>query len=686
MSLEKEHLLNRQVQFIYLMMFLLSLALLTVFVLRDKATDELNNRVQQLGYARQDFDAGVLHILLAGTDISAWQTELGTERFRQALQSLNELGLRYASDNSQIAELLDEIKVGFSQLLAENPQDKVRLSESILSCRMKFEKLDSYFRTRIIHEKGKNRVWFNATVFTAIILVICLLISLYRNDRKRALYQKQLYDSQYYLSLIADNINEVFWLKNAQTNELLYLSSTFETLWQLPVSDVQANPDIWLQRVHADDKKTVLEAIDQSNLDSVSVDFRIVLSDGEIKWVRNRLTPVTTIMDSDEVIKLIIVIESDITQTKLLNDKLNVAQKLESLGKLTGGIAHDFNNLLTVIMGNAQLIKDAVPAHAQLAELIIKAAERGASLNRQLLAFASQQQLQPERINMSLLIPDTLALLRSVVGKDIEINFSESEPNICCLADTGQLQNAIINLCLNAREAMPDGGEISVELAISGKSNFVKLIISDNGQGIADDILPHIFEPFFTTKSDVKGTGLGLSMVYGFVKQSGGEIHVASCLNHGSTFTLFLPLCPVNFTNEKYIASGRQTSKERVLIVEDDPLVRKSILQMLEGADYSVTAVEHANTALELLTKEPSVNILVSDVRMPGPIDGIQLANIVRNKFPETKILLMSGYVCNVKHKDADFADFAFLAKPFCKKQLTDMLVKLSDHTDDVML
>ncbi|SNY45901.1 His Kinase A (phospho-acceptor) domain-containing protein [Arsukibacterium tuosuense] len=675
----------RRLELIYLAIFVLSVLLLGLFILRDHAVRQLNQQLQTLHYARQDFDAGALHILLADTSLVQWQREVGQQRFAQALASLLEIASEHVNSRSSLQQEILQIKQSMELLLSLSTAPEAELSQQIIRLRLNIEQLYTLLNAELQRELKNSRYWFLSLVFSAILLVAGLFITLLRTERKRARFHKELYDSEHRLSLIADNIDEVFWLKNAETGELLYLSSTFEKLWQLPVRDIHANPDIWLQRVHPDDRQSVHEAIAQSRLQSVSVDFRIVQPDDEIKWVCDRLFPVSTFNDNNEVIQLIIVIESDITQAKLLNEKLSIAQKLESLGKLTGGIAHDFNNLLTVIMGNAQLINDLLLPDSPLSEiaaLIVKAAERGASLNRQLLAFASKQQLKPEKIDVCELLSDMQHLLRRTMGDSIRIDYQPCPNDVYCFVDAGQLQNALINLCINAKDAMPAGGTISISLQRSDDNNYAVIHVADTGEGIADSVLPHIFEPFFTTKAKQKGSGLGLSMVYGFVKQSGGNIKVKSLKSQGSCFTLLLPLCTdsENAGSIENVLEQPLKAGKKLLLVEDDDMVRDSVLQMLGNTDYSVVSAANADSGLALLNEHLDFDIMLTDIIMPGQLNGIALADYVQQHFPEIAIILTSGYVGDLQQQYSSFASYAFLAKPFSKTQLLTALAQLETH------
>lgn len=678
MSPKAESLFMRRIQWIYVTLFLLSMIMLSVFVIRGDTERDLNAQFQTLHDARENFDAGVLHVLLSDTNLSQWQIQIGKERFQQAMKSLQTIATDHVSNDKFFEDELTKASLELELLLGVNPADKIALSQQILNFRMTLKKLQTNFRIRLTEDLNKTVYWFIGALSIATFLVLGLFFSLFQNEKKRSLFHQQLASSQRHLSLITENIDEVFWLKDARTNQLLYVSSAFERLWELPLSQLHQAPDSLWKQVHPDDMSLVQNAMTQCSPEAMSLEYRILLANQHIKWVSARILPISADDGHGVLSQLVIIIETDITQTKLLHEQLSSTQKLESLGKLTGGIAHDFNNLLTVVMGNAQLIQDLIPADSPLSEiaaLIVKAVERGTSLNRQLLAFASKQQMKPEKIDMYELLEEMMQLLRRTLRKSIRMEFNCGCSNLFCMVDAGLLQNAIINLCINAKDAMPSGGTISINLKLSEDKNFVLLQISDNGEGIDEKILPHIFEPFFTTKLKHKGSGLGLSMVYGFVQQTGGDIQVTTEKGVGTSFTLTIPVSPENLL----IADTNKvpdTSIKSVLFVEDDVMVRESVLQMLKGGDYKIIVADNADQALDLINQN-YFDIVFSDIVMPGRLNGIALADYVRQNFSYTHILLTSGFVRDLPQQYPSFSSYNFLPKPFSKAALLNALQQL---------
>ena len=367
------------------------------------------------------------------------------------------------------------------------------------------------------------------------------------------------------------------------------------------------------------------------------------------------------------------------------------AQKMEAVGQLTGGIAHDFNNILTVITGTIDILAEAVTHNRQLTEitgLIRDAAERGASLTRHLLAFARKQPLQPSDVDVNALMVDTIELLRPTIGDHVDIDFRPMPDLPHALVDANQLVTAIINLALNARDAMPKGGRLTIETRtaelkpsdVHGHDGlaagvYVVIALIDNGQGIAEADLAKVFEPFFTTKDVGKGTGLGLSMVYGFVKQSGGHIKIYSEEGHGTTIKLYLPPARGQAEVEAPAPEPPRRGSEVILVVEDDQLVRNYVVTQLGSLGYKTIAVPDSRAALALVDKGEKFDLLFTDVIMPGGMNGRQLADEVRKRRPGLKVLYTSGYTENaiVHHGRLD-EGVLLLAKPYRKAQLASML------------
>ena len=344
-----------------------------------------------------------------------------------------------------------------------------------------------------------------------------------------------------------------------------------------------------------------------------------------------------------------------------LEEQLHQAQKMEAIGSLTGGMAHDFNNLLSIIIGNADLLRDLELGHVEADELtgdVLDAALRGADLTRRLLAFARQQPLCPRRVDVNQLVSEITRLLSRTLSENIEFGLSLS-PEVCPLiADPAQLEAAITNLATNARDAMPRGGRLAISTAncrldadralqdaevVPGV--YVMIEVRDTGSGMTPEVMRRIFEPFFTTKEPGKGTGLGLSMVFGFIKQSGGHVTVSSEPSAGTTFRLFLPQA----TQEPVMASEAAPQKlvhgggETVLVVEDNEALRRVVVRQLNSLGYRVLEAKQAEDALEVMELE-SIDVLLTDIVLPGGKDGVELARQARRRWPSIAVVFSSGF------------------------------------------
>jgi signal transduction histidine kinase len=369
------------------------------------------------------------------------------------------------------------------------------------------------------------------------------------------------------------------------------------------------------------------------------------------------------------------------------------AQKMEAVGQLTGGVAHDFNNILTVITGTIEILGEAVkdrPQLAQITDMISAAAARGADLTRHLLAFARRQPLQPRNTDVNALVIDAARLLRPTLGEQIEIESMLAHDSAPALIDPSQLSTAILNLALNARDAMPDGGKLTLETrnvvldenypSMTSEikpGNYVMIAVSDTGEGIPGSLLDKVFEPFFTTKEVGKGSGLGLSMVYGFVKQSNGHIKIYSEESHGTTVKLYLPAAagvPDALAAEAGI-SGGEHGGESILIVEDDALVREYVVTQISRFGYHTMAAGNAAEALALIDGPERFDLLFTDVIMPGGLNGRQLATEALKRRPDLKVLYTSGYTENaiVHHGRLD-AGVLLLPKPYLSSDLARMI------------
>ena len=389
----------------------------------------------------------------------------------------------------------------------------------------------------------------------------------------------------------------------------------------------------------------------------------------------------------------------DLTETEQTEEQLRQAQKMEAVGQLTGGIAHDFNNILMVVMANVESLEDEhelAPEILERVKGIAKAADRASDLTRQLLTFSRKQALRPQRTNINDLVANIGALLRRTLGAQIEIEALLSEDLWDAEIDRAQLDSALVNLCINARDAMPDGGRLLIETQnvtldedyVSDHrevdaGDYARLSVTDTGAGMPPEVLNKVFEPFFTTKGMGKGTGLGLSMVYGFIKQSKGHISIYSEVGAGTSIKLYLP----RSTSAKSDLAPRQTpdlpkGTESILVVDDDELVRAIVVKQLKSLGYDATEApdgQQGLAAVEALSKP--FDLLLTDVIMPGPINGKTLAEKVQKNWPGTKVVFMSGYTENaiVHHGQLD-AGVLLLSKPFRKSDLAQMVRQALDQ------
>jgi PAS domain S-box-containing protein len=384
----------------------------------------------------------------------------------------------------------------------------------------------------------------------------------------------------------------------------------------------------------------------------------------------------------------------DITDRIAAEERLRQAEKMEAVGQLTGGIAHDFNNILTVITGTIEILSEAVAKEPQLAaitRMIDDAAARGADLTQHLLAFARKQPLQPRNTDVNTLLVDTVKMLRPTLGEQINIETVFDDEACIAAVDPNQLTTAIINLALNARDAMPEGGKLMLETGsayldenYSGlhgdvqPGRYTLIAVSDSGTGIPAGMLDKVFDPFFTSKGPGKGTGLGLSMVYGFVKQSSGHIKIYSEEGHGTTIKMYLPPgSGALAARERSAAPAVQGGHETILVVEDDQLVRAYVLAQLHSLGYVTLDAGNAAEALAIAEAGHEFDLLLTDVIIPGAMNGRQLANELARSKPDLKVLFTSGYTENaiIHHGRLD-SGVLLLAKPYRKSDLAVMVRK----------
>ncbi len=398
---------------------------------------------------------------------------------------------------------------------------------------------------------------------------------------------------------------------------------------------------------------------------------------------------------------------SDITDRKEREERLRESQRMEAIGKLTGGIAHDFNNLLAVIMGNLELLVERLgsPEQSRLAKRALHAAERGAMLTQRLLAFSRRQALHPETVDMNELVRNVADLLNRSLSENIDFDLRMEEDLWRCRVDPAQMENALLNLVLNARDAMPDGGTVCVSVGnfrfqetgsvphghgdMLPAGDYVRLVVSDNGCGMSEQVMERVFEPFYTTKSVGKGTGLGLSMVYGFVRQSGGAIYVDSTLGEGTTVTIYLPramqgeapCAPRKDTAPLWLGNG-----ELVLLVEDDASVRELTRSQLVALGYRVVEASEGQEAIDLCAyPDMQPDLVLADIILRGGIDGIETAERIREIYPDVAVAFMSGRKPDEEKLSrlSRLGATDILSKPFRKRDLAAALHHTLNRRDE---
>ncbi len=405
---------------------------------------------------------------------------------------------------------------------------------------------------------------------------------------------------------------------------------------------------------------------------------------------------VAPIRQADGTIVGISHVARDISEPLLLKDKLQLSQKMEAVGRLAGGVAHDFNNLLTIINGYAALLRTNLsdrPQQSEMLDEITNASQRATELTRQLLAFSRRQSVKLRSLDLNESISKMEAMLRRLIGEDIVIE-THLDPDLFQVqADPGQISQILMNLTANARDAMPGGGKIVVRTAnwFVEKDRFhtqlgftpgryVRLSFTDTGEGMDPETCKHIFEPFFTTKEVGKGTGLGLSTVYGIVKQAGGQVSVYSQLGCGTTLAIYLPCSPTDTGFAEPLVPAPKRGTETVLLVEDEPALRKLAQSMLTGSGYVVLAASNSDEALEFARSFPdTIHLLLTDIVMPG-MNGQMLASEVNWHRPDIRNIFMSGYTEHATlQKILSEPGAAFLQKPFTPSQLLDRVREILD-------
>ena len=470
---------------------------------------------------------------------------------------------------------------------------------------------------------------------------------------------------------------------------LPFVSDGLQRVFALDPAALQAEPDMLLRAIHDSDRAGWRVALQASARDLAPLDhqMRVRGDDGVERWMHAIARPVRR---ADGAV-IWSGLALDVTDRQTAHAELHQAQKMEAVGQLTGGIAHDFNNLLAVLSMDLEELEALTPPQDERRALIDEARETerlAAELTERLLAFARKQPLNPRTIEPAALLVGTAELLHRTLGGAIRIDYSEPGERWCAAVDPVQLENAVINLAINARDAMPDGGTLTIavrnttldDVAEIPPGAYLCIEVADTGTGMAPEIAERAFEPFFTTKKPGQGTGMGLSMVYGFVKQSSGHIAIDSRPGAGTTVRLHFPRTHAA-ADEPGVGTARSTvaiDRCRVLYVEDHPQLRARIEARLAGMGLAVVAAPDGQAALDVLDRGERFDLLFTDVVMPGGVDGIRLADAARRRLPDIRILYTTGYADDERLRvAASMPGATLLRKPFTGSALRERLQRL---------
>ncbi len=492
------------------------------------------------------------------------------------------------------------------------------------------------------------------------------------------------------------------------TGQIEFANDAFKTF--LERRDLETATYGFDELLHKDDRGQFLNGLRQllsGETSHFNLDLRFI---GQGDKVVHGSTSVALVKNEKGGTEQLVIQIVDVTERKTINDRLQRAQKMEAVGQLTGGLAHDFNNLLTIIIGNLQLLDGKITTDEKSAKRLVEAqdaATKGSDLTRQLLAFARKQELEPKDTSVNDMVRGMESLVSRTIGENIELKVETMGGDPRCLIDPSQLESAILNLSINARDAMPNGGKLTIETQSAYLDRFyaeknpdvvpgqyVLVAVSDSGTGMAPELLEKVFQPFFTTKAAGKGSGLGLSMVYGFIKQSGGHIQVYSEVGHGTSIKMYLPRrmrpgeveiqtsAPADTVPVSAVASAHEeiapaaARRPKILVVEDQEAVRAVACGFLEDFGYEIVEAGDGFEALSKLQEHDDIDLMFSDVVMPGGMNGFDLAQAAISMKPELKVVHTSGYPkgAMVHQDEPRFREGFIIMKPYRREDLQKII------------
>lgn len=548
-----------------------------------------------------------------------------------------------------------------------------------------------------------SRIWLPVMlIFPAATVMVGFLL---RTEERRVQTASQLEQANERFSQLVNELSAAVWTASVDGRQVQEINDAIETISGLSRETIKSDLSAWWRLVHPEDHDRAAAIHDELIRNGrASAEYRIVRPDGEVRWIRDNRS---MIYDSRGVATAMGGLATDVTEARnmaLERETLRVqvlqSQKMEAVGRLAGGIAHDFNNLLTVINNYAEIAMSDPSLDEALREdlsQISVAGQRAAQLTRQLLAFSRQQPMAPRTIDLNDLVKEVDTMLSRLLGANITVQTHLAEDLWMIQADPGQIHQVLMNLVVNARDAMPEGGTLTITTAngpiepdgCSGPpaplpEEWVSLTVSDTGHGMNEEIQERIFEPFFTTKESGVGTGLGLSTAYGIVAQSGGHIHVRSEPGKATTFAVVFPRA--HATVDGSDEGGHESlpgPQETILVAEDEPAVRELTVRILKGAGYTVLTAESGAQAVDLVEANPGeIHLLLTDVVMPG-LNGRELAASLRVKCPELKVVFMSGYSEDALSSYEKLTEgIDFVSKPFDRAQLLATIRRALETSD----
>ena len=491
---------------------------------------------------------------------------------------------------------------------------------------------------------------------------------------------------------LEEHAQVIYFACHPDTLQMQYLSAAYASLFDQPVAEAMQNPTAWMDRVHAQDRSALEAALRKSPVGET--EFRIVLRDGEVRWIRRRTSAV---QDSAGRVVRVIGTAVDVTELRRTREYAETKNRMEAVGRLAGGVAHDFNNLLTAIMGEAEMLAEDLSGDADrlsAVQEIMASSRRAADLTRQLLAFSRQQVFDLQVLDVNALIRRMEKMLNRLLGEDVELVTVLAADLGAVRADAGQIEQVIMNLAVNARDAMPHGGvlriescnlDVTAEMAAAHEGlrpgAYVAFSARDTGEGMSDEVRDHVFEPFFTTKAPGHGTGLGLATVHGIVKQSGGYIILESRRGIGTSFDVLLPRVAAIAQTDEVNAEPAPTrsATETILLVEDETAVRRVIRRVLETYGYKVLEASSGEQALSICKAHSGdIDCVLADLVMPK-MNGLQTIEALRALRPGVSALLMSGYANHAISEETGLEMDERVQKPFTPAGLARKLRAILD-------